>query len=215
MTLLPLLLTLLQSPTPPPAAQAEAVAPPPAAPAAPSKKGAVVLAPKLGLFKSTSDLGPAFFAGGEVGYVVPIDRHGLAITLEVDYASSLVDGTVTDAQLAAGVPGDYKVRERQLALVLGAAYRHTVSDAFVAYGGLGPGIYWHKAIERAFATKNEETEGSFGLRLLAGGELRAGPGGVFAELHYHFTQVGFVSTGEANVGGFVALGVGYRLRFDL
>ena len=43
-------------------------------------------------------------------------------------------------------------------------------------------------------------------------ELRLGPGGLFLEAHYHFTKVGFVTTGNVNVGGFLAAGVGYRLR---
>ena len=51
-----------------------------------------------------------------------------------------------------------------------------------------------------------------GFQLLGGLEYKLGPGGVFAEVHYHFTRVGFLTTGDVNIGGFLAAGVGYRLH---
>ncbi len=57
-----------------------------------------------------------------------------------------------------------------------------------------------------------EKEGTVGFQLLGGAELRLGPGGLFLEAHYHFTNVDFLTTGNVNVGGFLAASLGYRLH---
>ena len=65
----------------------------------------------------------------------------------------------------------------------------------------------------AFGSSNTETGVTFGFGLLAGADYKLGPGAVFAELHYHLAPIGFRVTGDVNVGGFLAVGVGYRFRF--
>jgi hypothetical protein len=186
--------------------------------AQPGRRGAIALAPKLGLWKSTADLGPAIYVAGEAGYLVPLGGHGLQLGLEVGYASAGTEGVVSDPQLVVGshtASGAYKVRERQIGLLGVAAYRRTVTPALVAYGGVGLGVYFHGATARAFETKNEETEGSFGFRVGGGIEWHLGPGGIFGEIQYHHTSIGFLSTGSVSVGGFLVPGVGYRLALDL
>jgi hypothetical protein len=78
--------------------------------------------------------------------------------------------------------------------------------------GAGPGLYLHQATAQAFGANTVEKEGTLGFQLLGGAELRLGPGGLFLEAHYHFTRVGFLTTGSVNVGGLLAAGLGYRLR---
>ena len=204
-------------------APASAAAPPPAPAAAVAaapgaSRGAIALAPKLGLWKSTADLGPAVYVAGELGYVLPLAGHGLELGVELGYASAVAEGSVTDPQLTVAnhtAVGDYKVRERQIGLLAIGTYRRTILPELVLYGGLGVGVYFHAATARAFQTKNEESEGSFGIRFGGGGEWHLGPGGLFGEIQYHYTKVGFLSTGDAAVGGFVVPSVGYRLALSL
>ena len=198
------------APSPEPATVATAASAP--------ARGAIALAPKLGLWKSTADLGPALYVAGELGYVVPLSGHGLQVGVEVGYASALAEGAVSDPQLTVGghtASGDYKVRERQLGLLATGAYRRTVLPDLALYGGLGLGVYFHAATARAFQTRNEETEGSFGFRVGGGAEWRVGPGGIFGEIQYHHTKVAFLSTGSAAVGGFLVPSVGYRVALSL
>ena len=65
---------------------------------------------------------------------------------------------------------------------------------------------------QSFGSTYIETEGKLGFQLQAGADYQLGPGAAFLEFRYHFTNVDFVATDNANVGGFLALGAGYRLR---
>ena len=103
--------------------------------------------------------------------------------------------------------------QREIALLLSAVYRFEGAlGSITPYAGVGPGLYLHQATAQGFGANTIEKEGTLGFQLLGGAELRLGPGGLFLEAHYHFTKVGFVTTGSVNVGGFLAAGLGYRLR---
>jgi opacity protein-like surface antigen len=170
--------------------------------------GRILLAPKLGFFKTTTPLSGAFFLGGEVGYLTPLLDNRLAIVAEFDYHQPNVSGTLSDPQLQAD--GSYKLTEREMAVLLSAVYRF--EGTLTPYVGAGPGLYLHRAKAEAFGNTYTETEGTVGFQLLGGLEYKLGPGGLFAEVHYHFTRVGFLTTGDVNIGGFLAAGVGYRLH---
>lgn len=184
----------------------------PAVPAAPAKSRFVV-APKLGLFEPTSRLSGALFLGLEAGYVTPALDNRLAIVLEVDWVRPRASGNVTDPRVVAG-DGAYNLGNAEVGVLLSAVYRlEDVVLGLTPYGGLGPGLYFHRTATQAFQNKYLETEARVGFQLMAGADYTLGPGAAFAEVRYHFTRVDFLSTGNANVGGFLALGAGYRLRF--
>ncbi len=177
----------------------------------------LLLAPKVGFFKSTSSLNGAAYVGVEVGYITPLLEHKLAIMLEGTWYRPALNGATPSPQLTInGSTADpsYRLSERQFAALLSLVYRaDDLVPRLVPYGGLGPGLYIHKSTATAFGTTNTETEGSLGFQLLAGAEYALGPGGAFLEIHYHFTRVDFLTTGNANVGGFLAASLGYRFVF--
>ncbi|WP_224248783.1 hypothetical protein [Hyalangium gracile] len=183
------------------------------APAEPASEGdSILLAPKVGFFKSTTPLSGAPFFAVEVGYLTPLLDRRLAIVLEGNIHQSDVSGTLSDPLLTRG-DENYRLTEREMALLLSAVYRFEGAlGSLTPYAGLGPGLYLHQATAQGFGGTTVEKEGTLGFQLLGGAELRLGPGGLFLEAHYHFTQVDFLSTGNVNVGGFLAASLGYRLR---
>lgn len=202
-------LAALTAAEPAPTAEAEAAAPP--------STGSVLLAPKVGFFKSTTPLSGDLYLAAEVGYVTPLLQRRLAVVLEVSYHRPSISGTITDPQLGGfgAEPPDstYSVALRQAAILLSAVYRFEGAlGAFTPYAGAGPGLYLHRATSDIFGTISSESGGSLGFQALAGVELPVGSGGAFLEAHYHFAPVGaFVTTGEVNAGGFLAA-LGYRFR---
>ena len=194
---------------PAPAATKKQVVTPPAK----AEKGRFLVAPKLGLFEPTSRLSGAFFLGIEAGYVTPALDDRLAVVLEVDWVRPRASGSVADPRVVAG-DGAYNLGNAEVGVLLSAVYR--LEDALpglTPYGGLGPGVFFHRTATQAFQNTYVETEARVGFQLMGGADYVIGPGAAFAEIRYHFSKVDFVSTGNSNVGGFLALGVGYRLRF--
>ncbi|MBZ4418346.1 outer membrane protein [Myxococcus sp. RHSTA-1-4] len=197
-------------------ASAEPGSPPEATADSTPPAGSILLAPKVGVFKSTTPLDADLFLAAEVGYVTPLLERRLAVVLEVNYHRPKVSGTLTDPQLggfdAEPPDGSYSVAVREVAFLLSAVFRFEQAlGSLTPYVGGGPGLYLHRATSDMFGTVASESDGGFGLQALAGLEMPLGPGGAFFEAHYHFSPVDFVSTGDVNVGGFLA-SVGYRLR---
>jgi hypothetical protein len=219
---------LAQTPAATPAAPAPApqVAAPPATTAAPApkktdvvappakaQKGRFLVAPKFGLFEPTSRLSGAFFAGIEAGYLTPaLDDH-LAVVLEVDWVRPRASGAVADPRVVAG-DGAYNLGNAEVGVLFSAVYRfEDIVLGLTPYGGLGPGFFFHRTATQAFQNTYVETEGRLAFQMMAGADYTLGPGAAFVEFRYHFSKVDFLATGNTNVGGFLALGLGYRLRF--
>lgn len=177
--------------------------------------GNILLAPKVGFFKSTTALSGDLFLAAEVGYITPLLERRLAVTLEVNYHRPRVRGSLSDPQLGGfGAPldGTYSVAVREVAFLLSAVFRFDRAlGPLTPYVGGGPGLYLHRATADIFGAVASESDGGLGLQALAGLELPLGPGGAFLEAHYHFAPVDFITTGDVNVGGFLG-SVGYRLR---
>jgi hypothetical protein len=188
----------------------------PAETGADSPRGSILLTPKVGFFKSTTPLSGDLFLAAEVGYLTPLLERRLAVVLEVNYHRPKVSGALTDPQLGGfGAPppdGSYSVAVREVAFQLSAVYRFEKAlGTLTPYVGGGPGLYLHRATSDMFGSIASESDGGFGLQALAGLELPLGPGGAFFEAHYHFAPLELVTTGDKNVGGFLA-SVGYRLH---
>lgn len=197
-------------------AAAEPTAPLPSEADTAPREGSVLLAPKVGFFKTTTPLSGDLYLAAEVGYVTPLLERRLAVVVEVNYHRPKLSGTLTDPQLGGfGAPppdGTYSVAVREVAFLLSAVYRfeHEVGT-LTPYVGGGLGLYLHRATADIFGAVSSESDGGLGLQALAGLELPLGPGGLFVEAHYHFAPVDLVITGDGNVGGFLA-SLGYRLR---
>ncbi|MDY7233097.1 hypothetical protein [Hyalangium rubrum] len=182
------------------------------APAPASEGDSILLAPKVGFFKSTTPLGGAPFFALEAGYITPLLDRRLALVAEVNFHQPKASGTVNDPQLTRGEQ-EYRLTEREIAFLLSAVYRFEGAlGAITPYAGAGPGLYLHQATAQGFGATTVEKEGTLGFQLLGGAELPLGPGGLFLEAHYHFTRVGMLTTGSVNLGGFLAAGLGYRLH---
>jgi hypothetical protein len=178
-----------------------------------SEKGRLMVAPRIGLFEPTSRLSGAFFAGLEIGYVTPALSDHLALVLEVDWVRPRASGSVSSPLVVAG-DGFYNLGNAEVGILLSAVYRfEDAIPRLSPYGGLGPGLFFHRTATQAFQNTYVETEGRAGFQMLGGADYTLGPGAAFGEVRYHFSRVNFLATGNANVGGFLALGVGYRLRF--
>lgn len=197
-------------------AASESAAPATAGADAAPHAGNVLVAPKVGFFKSTTSLSGDLYLAAEVGYVTPLLQRRLAVVVEVNYHRPRLSGTLTDPQLggfgAAPPDGRYSVAVREVAFLLSAVYRfeHALGT-LTPYVGGGPGLYLHRATSDIFGAVSSESDGGLGLQALAGLELPLGPGGAFVEAHYHFAPLDLVTTGDVNVGGFLAT-LGYRLR---
>ncbi|MFP2909715.1 hypothetical protein ACLESD_32650 [Pyxidicoccus sp. 3LFB2] len=183
--------------------------------AAPPANGRILLAPKVGFFKSTTPLSGDLYLAAEVGYVTPLLNRRLAVVLEVNYHRPKLSGSLTDPQLGGfGTPPDgrYTVAVSEVAFLLSAVFRFEKALGMLTpYVGGGPGLYLHQATSDIFGSVSSESDGGLGLQALAGLEMPLGPGGAFFEAHYHFAPLDLVTTGDVNVGGFLA-SVGYRLR---
>jgi opacity protein-like surface antigen len=197
-------------PAAPPAAAAPAA---PAATAQAAPKGRFLVAPKLGVYVPTSALSAAPMLGVEVGYVTPALGDRLAVVLELDWARPRTSGQVSDPRLS-NSPQPWALGNATVGLLLSAVYRlEDVIPGLSPYGGAGPGLYFHRAAMVAFGNQYLEKEGKLGFQVFAGADYAVGPGAVFLELRYHYAGIDLLSTGDANAGGFVLPGVGYRLRF--
>jgi hypothetical protein len=183
---------------------------PAAALAAETSKPRFLLAPKLGLFEPTSRLSGALFLGAEAGYLTPAMDDHLAVVLELDWVRPRASGSIADPRLSSS--GDYSLGNAMVGILLSAVYRLGEINRFTPYFGMGPGLYFHRTVTTAFGSTYTETEGRLGLQFVGGTEIALGPGAAFGEIRYQFVRVDFLSTGNANVGGFLALGVGYRIR---
>jgi len=172
----------------------------------------LLVAPKIGFYKTTTDLSGAFYAGAEIGYRLPfLDRH-LVLAIDGSWQQPHLIGIPSDPQITMG--GVYVLHEQQLGFNLLALYRFDkMFGALTPYAGAGPGAVYHRATMEAYGQTYVETETKFGAEADVGAEYALGPGAAFLELHYHFTRVDFLSTGNVHVGGFLAAGAGYRFQF--
>jgi opacity protein-like surface antigen len=220
----------IASPVPQPTFHAEPQPPPPPPPQSPSManerpsstvelapqrehRGMLMIAPKIGLFKSTTALQAAFYSGVELGVATPLLSQRLAVVFEFNWVRPHYSSSITDPRLPSG-GGAFSLRESEFGFLLSAVYRfEDALPGLTPYGGLGPSLYYQRAALTAFDSVNVESESKLGFQLLGGADYRLGPGALFGEVHYHYAKVDFVGTGNVNVGGFLAIGVGYRFRF--
>ena len=167
----------------------------------------LLLAPKLGATIPTSKLGVTFFGGLNVGYLLPV---GLPIPIGIAFEFAYLKPSYENSASSPAVGNyDYDLSQRLFVLALDA-FVQVPMGALTPYGGIGYGIYLLRSEMDSFGMTNTETQTRAGLQLHGGAGYRLGPGDVYGELRYHYTNLRFDATGKSNAGG-VTIGVGYRL----
>lgn len=172
------------------------------------------LAPKVGTLIPTNRLKVTYFVALEVAYVIaPLsDMLGLGLDLgvatEFAFSQPTLSGKETDA-----VVGEYsyKMKQQLMTLSFEAFAGYEVIEALTVYGGLGYGFYFLQSKVTAFGQTNTEAQTRSGTQLRAGAGYYLGLGDIFVEARYHYTNLGFLTTGKVNGGGFV-VSAGYRLK---
>ncbi len=187
-------------------------------PAAGSGLIGITFAPKLGAVIPTSELGVNYALGLEAGYTFPwlkdklpgfLSNFELSINAEFDLmmptksgagTSDLVGGTYT-----------YDLTQRIMILSFDALIKFT-PWVVQPYGGIGWGMYFLHAEQSSYDMTNIEDQLYSGMQLRAGVEWDIWHGGLIGEVRYHYTGLGFLSTGDTNAGG-VTISAGYRFIF--
>ena len=69
-------------------------------------RGLLMIAPKAGLFKSTTALEAAFYSGIELGLATPLFNHHFAMVFELDWVPPHYSGTIADPRVPSGSGSD-------------------------------------------------------------------------------------------------------------
>lgn len=179
--------------------------------------GAVVLAGKVGGNAQFNGLSPFVVGGIELGYAFGTKRR-LVVLLDAEYTQPKADGDETEDITPPRVEnGSYKweLTQRQLSLQPTLLYRLAgIMDVLTPYAGIGPRIFFVQTTmtgEAGGQSFPETTEQStnFGLGIPLGVEVKAGPGGILAELSFQWAPINQKSTGESALAG-LNLFLGYR-----
>src|SRR5712692_9906943 len=81
-----------------------------------SRQLGLLVAPKVGFFKSTSSLAGAAYVGAEVGYLTPLLDHRLVIAVEGTWYQPTQNGSTPSSQLTihgSTADSSYRLSERQ------------------------------------------------------------------------------------------------------
>jgi outer membrane protein with beta-barrel domain len=181
--------------------------------------GQLVVAPKVGVLLpyGFSNLGASYLVGLEVGYVLPVLKHHLAVTVDGQLTAPEASGSATDARLdAAG--GSYTWHLSQREVILGATlvYRHPIGR-LTPYVGVGPRLFLLDSrvtgnAGSAAIAQSSETSTKVGAGIPVGAGFRVGPGDCFAELQLNIAAIDHRTTGDTNTGS-LSLAAGYRFLF--
>jgi hypothetical protein len=187
---------------------------PPAATAAARPAPSFTLAPRVGVVIPTSGLGRTVTGGLEIGYLLPVLDHRLALVLDVLAAQPTAHGRVTDPRLPAATPYDVKLSETEVMVTLAAVVRFLTADRpLVPYAGVGPTLFLlHLREDNAFdpTQHNLEESTKLGVTAMGGLDVRLGPGRLFGEARFLYGVANHRLSGDLTLGN-VVLTAGYRL----
>ena len=178
----------------------------------------IALAPKVGAVIPTSKLGATFALGLEAGYTFPFLRDKLPSWMALFEPALMVEFSYLEPKKVGSGSSDlvggafaYDLAQRIMILAFDAIVKFT-PWIVQPYGGIGYGFYFLHAEQKSYGLTNQEDQLYSGLQLRAGAEYAIWHGGVMAELRYHYTGLGFLSTGQSNAGG-ITISAGYRFVF--
>jgi opacity protein-like surface antigen len=183
----------------------------------PSVENSFVVGPHVGgQYPAFSDLGFWGMFGLEIGYQPPIDGRPLEIAVIGRYTQPGAEGSGEDPSLGdGGAEYSWELTQRQLILDLVGIYRFRgVSESLHPYAMAGPRMNLMRAKLSAEGNgadfgETRETNTEYGFVVGGGMDYRLGPGTLFGELKFGWTQLDQTLTGPSNTGSFV-LDLGYR-----
>lgn len=176
--------------------------------------GAVLLGGKVGGIIPFGGLSPFVSGGIEAGYVFPWLNRSFAAALDVDYTAPKSDGSQNDVRLIDGGKYDWKISQRQLAIMPVVMYRLTSLGKLVPYIGIGPRFLFLRSTVQGTAgsatiseTKEQSTQ--YGVGVPLGVEYALGPGALLGEVLLQYGGINRIATGDTNTGA-VNIFLGYR-----
>ena len=175
----------------------------------------VLVGAKLGGLVPFDGLSPFVSGGVEVGYVLPILDHQLAIALDVDYTQPTKTGSESDPRVMGGTY-TWKLTQQELGIMPVVLYRLTSMAGVTPFGGIGPRVLLLESTvqDNGAPTIMKTTERStkVGVGIPVGAELPLGPGNLIGELLIQYGALDHVATGDSHTGA-VSLSIGYRALF--
>jgi opacity protein-like surface antigen len=176
-------------------------------------RGAIVAGGKFGGVATFSGFGPNITGAVEVGYIAPILKRGLGLLVDVSYAAPVASGTEQDPRVPSG-SYEWKLYQKQLAILPMLTYRYTALGKIVPYIGAGPRIVMLESVTEGTAggvriLENKEQSTKVGVGAPLGAEYLLGPGAALAELMFQFNPIDHQATGSSNLMS-LTLWIGYR-----
>jgi hypothetical protein len=175
----------------------------------------VVVGAKLGGIAPFDGLSPFASAGVEVGYVLPVMEHQLAIVLDVDYTQPTKTGTESDPRVMGGTY-TWKLTQQELGVMPVLLYRITSIAGVTPFVGAGPRVLLLKSTVQdngaPSISMTTEQSTTIGGGLVGGAELPLGPGRLIGELLFQYGGLDHTATGDSHTAA-LSLSVGYRVLF--
>ncbi len=186
----------------------------------PSTRNVFVVAPHVGIAVPGlfSDLGSWGIFSLELGVIPPIDRlnNPLEIAVYGHYTQPSASGGGSDPNLGeGGGEYDWEMTQRMLTLDLVAIWRgRDLAANLDPYGLIGPRLNLMETTMSAEGNGAQfgevrETNTEFGMVFGGGVDYRLGPGTLFGELKFGWSNMDQRLTGDSNAGQF-SFDVGYR-----
>jgi len=175
----------------------------------------VLVSAKLGGIAPFDGLSPFVTGGVEVGYVLPVMHHQLAIAIDVDYTQPTKTGSESDPRVMGGTY-TWKLTEQELGLMPVLLYRMTSVKGVVPYAGIGPRVLFNKSTVQddgaPMISATTETSTTIGVGVPLGAELPLGPGRLLGEVLLQYGALHHTATGDTNTGA-ASLSIGWRMLF--
>lgn len=173
----------------------------------------VFVTPKVGGIIPFGGLNPNVIAGLDLGYAL---QNGLAFGVAGDFSVPKKSGSEDDPRITGG-KYTWHLTQQILQVMPFVMYRIKSLGTVVPYIGIGPRISFLQSYVRSnegtpsFKETREQST-KFGVGIPIGAEIKAGPGGVIAELLLQYGGLDHSATGESNTGA-ASLSLGYRFMF--
>lgn len=171
------------------------------------------LAPRVGLLIPTSKLKPFVVAALEFDVFFPVLNQRLVAAADFSFTWPRTSGSGTDPRI--GGDYDYDVDVLQFKWAVDVLYRFLDNTHdWVPFAGIGGAAQYLKTSQTTSFDDGTNTEKNveFGFEVLGGLDYRLGPGFLFADVRFVFTDFDQRFAGDINGGAFT-LAFGYRFVF--
>lgn len=151
-----------------------------------------------------------------VAWQLPVLGHRLGIFVDGGYSQPTSAGTRTDPRVPTNMGGvSWDLTVKDIGVSAGLQWLQPVGTRLLVYGGAGYKVHFTESVieQRAGTTDlgtNTEQSTRHGAVVRAGLGLRLGPGAAVLEVHYEYTPVDHLITGDDNTAHLAAQ-LGYTL----